>query len=735
MSLFGTSPDDSPLPHPASRSTNSLFADDAAPGSKSKSSLFNDDEGTSDSPWNMPTPKKAGRAELIKSLLPASDVPDSYVDTFDAVLNTDGQHGSGISLASLKKVLRASELSDGNQSKVLGIIAPDGQERAGGFGRSEFNVLLALIGLAQEHEEITLDGVDERRKSLPEPSLPSLTLGGPVKVSDTTDDSVRTASQPPATPPSAKAPEDSSPSRTRNMRKDSLDFPEADPWGSPAPRKGTTPSQPQTSANTNGVSAPKHSTFGNGMPSRTTSNITTASAEPPADGLDGEPTAPSGNAGGGEWGPYDGPSGGTYPNPPNPGFGEAGFGGGDEEDPNRGGSNGPTRSFGGGRSNNRGVEEHVIVSVLPEKEGRFLFQHRNYEVSSARRGSKVIRRYSDFVWLLDCLHKRYPFRQLPLLPPKRVAVNGNHLSSDASFIEKRRRGLARFTNALVRHPVLCQEQLVVMFLTVPTELAVWRKQATISVQEEFSGKALPPSLEDSLPPTLDETFETVRNGVLRASEIYINFCTLLERLAKRNEGLAADQLRLSQALQALTETSESTYAVDTNDVPLLNTGLVATASHLVTGQSLLEDEARAWEEGALEDAKRQRDNLVSVRDMFDRRDRYARDNIPVLERRIESNETRLAGLRGRPEGTGKPGEIEKVEDAIIKDKQSIVAQHARGVFIRECIRDELTYFQQSQYHVSRLHQDWSQERVKYAELQADNWRSLADEVEGMPLGE
>src|SRR4051794_41043581 len=44
----------------------------------------------------------------------------------------------------------------------------------------------------------------------------------------------------------------------------------------------------------------------------------------------------------------------------------------------------------------------------------------NYQVASARRGSKVVRRYSDFVWLLDCLQKRYPFRQLPLLPPKRV---------------------------------------------------------------------------------------------------------------------------------------------------------------------------------------------------------------------------------------------------------------------------------------------------------------------------
>lgn len=62
-----------------------------------------------------------------------------------------------------------------------------------------------------------------------------------------------------------------------------------------------------------------------------------------------------------------------------------------------------------------------MVTLMPEKEGVFLFQHHNYEVTSARRGSKVVRRYSDFVWLLDCLHKRYPFRVLPLLPPKRVA--------------------------------------------------------------------------------------------------------------------------------------------------------------------------------------------------------------------------------------------------------------------------------------------------------------------------
>lgn len=79
------------------------------------------------------------------------------------------------------------------------------------------------------------------------------------------------------------------------------------------------------------------------------------------------------------------------------------------------------RSLGLGRTTNPQVEETVTVALLPEKEGLFMFQHRNYEVKSARRGSTVIRRYSDFVWLLDCLQKRFPFRQLPLLPPKRVS--------------------------------------------------------------------------------------------------------------------------------------------------------------------------------------------------------------------------------------------------------------------------------------------------------------------------
>lgn len=205
-----------------------------------------------------------------------------------------------------------------------------------------------------------------------------------------------------------------------------------------------------------------------------------------------------------------------------------------------------------------------------------------------------------------------------------------------------------------------------MFLTVPTELAVWRKQATISVQDEFAGRALPPGLEDSLPAELEDLFQRTRGGVRRSAELYIGVCSVMDRLVKRSEGVAADHARMALSLMSLTEATADTYATDANEVPLVNDGLIAMSKHLRTSQTLMEDEARAWDEGVLEDLKRQRDALVSVRDLFDRRERLDRDNIPALERRIDNNETKLANLRAKPDGLIKPGEIERVVEAIIK---------------------------------------------------------------------
>jgi sorting nexin-8 len=165
MSLFGTSP---PEPHHTSSNANakSLFGDDLATSTAptASSSLFADDVSDT-SPWSMPTPKKAARRELVKNLLPATDVPETYIDAYDTVLDSKDRVGAGIGLTGIKNILATSRLSASDQAKILNFVVPGGQEIANGLGRSEFNVLLALIGLGQEGDDITLDSVDERRKS------------------------------------------------------------------------------------------------------------------------------------------------------------------------------------------------------------------------------------------------------------------------------------------------------------------------------------------------------------------------------------------------------------------------------------------------------------------------------------------------------------------------------------------------------------------------------------------
>lgn len=204
-----------------------------------------------------------------------------------------------------------------------------------------------------------------------------------------------------------------SPSKPSKPRQDSFGGdPTSDPWASPAPRQDTPRATGSSTTQSNGLSSSAMRTT-NGVP-RTTSGFTTR-----GDGSDPPRSSPTesriGSSAGGGWGSYNGSSGGFSDQPTlGGGFGDSGDG--QSNQPDRNSQLPVTASI----TIPPGTGEMVTVTMLPEKEGSFLFQHNNYEVKTLRRGSTVIRRYSDFVWLLDCLQKRYPFRRLPLLPPKRV---------------------------------------------------------------------------------------------------------------------------------------------------------------------------------------------------------------------------------------------------------------------------------------------------------------------------
>lgn len=166
MSLFGSSPDDSSSANQAAQPEHkSLFDETQRPGASSSASLFDDNAESGPSPWSFPSPKKSGRSDLVKNLLPASDVPESYIDAYDILLESGYKVASGsVSLSGAKKVFEGSGLGAAEQTRILGLVT-GGEESQGGLSRSEFNVIVALMGLSQENEEATLDGVDERRKS------------------------------------------------------------------------------------------------------------------------------------------------------------------------------------------------------------------------------------------------------------------------------------------------------------------------------------------------------------------------------------------------------------------------------------------------------------------------------------------------------------------------------------------------------------------------------------------
>lgn len=160
MSLFGTSPDE-----PSRTQIKSSLFDDEAVGAAQKqgSGLFADTPSEDNSPWAFTSPKKQARGNLIKTLLPASQVPEYYIDAFDALLQSSNATGSGLSLAIVRKYLQSTNLTPGQQGNILDVVTSSGQTST--IDRGEFNVLLALIGLTQEGDDATLDGVDERRSS------------------------------------------------------------------------------------------------------------------------------------------------------------------------------------------------------------------------------------------------------------------------------------------------------------------------------------------------------------------------------------------------------------------------------------------------------------------------------------------------------------------------------------------------------------------------------------------
>ncbi|CAH6723411.1 sorting nexin Mvp1p [[Candida] jaroonii] len=394
----------------------------------------------------------------------------------------------------------------------------------------------------------------------------------------------------------------------------------------------------------------------------------------------------------------------------------------------------------------------VNIKEVPEKEG-LLFKHINYVIShqvnlgmNAPAGmKKVIRRYSDFVWLLEYLLKKYPFRIIPGLPPKKFTVGA---SPDSQFLQRRRRGLYRFLNQIIKHPVLRGDAVVVTFLTVPTDLASWKKQAQIDYSLEFKGNKISPSFMNNIWPSIAEDFlekwKIAESSIGSIIESWTKIVLLVERYERRQQQIAYDNNKFVEMLNKFEDLNNAIYpfedkknGVFTNsnkdDMLSINSSINSISDFFNGSSKLIVDDIFEINTSILEKFKNYLDYLYSIVELFDRCKKLSGNNISQLQVKIKENEEKFNRLNNE-EADIKGSDIAKLKQLIINDKQEMFQQLNKDWLIKQCCLQEFIKFQETQFLLSELWIDWSKGRTRYQQKLTNLHENMNDSISNdMPL--
>ncbi|KAJ1980735.1 Sorting nexin mvp1 [Dimargaris cristalligena] len=447
-------------------------------------------------------------AEFWKGLqLGDNDVSSVYDIAFNTALPQNGR----VALTNVRQVLTLSSLAESHLSRIFRIVQqirlgesathPNAQSTdAETINRYEFNIVLALAAMAQKNMALTTDNLVAHRHDLPKPNLPEIetfivrsvvsrSASRPLLAKPRTrlsrfgdwyrgrgtasQDNLSTMAstepvlEPPPPPAAVTAPR--SGGTIESSPRDSPSYPSLvsrfnadtlivnDPWKAAATSSTNTAPQSQP-PRVFSLSRKSSSSFLTIRKVNSSSHLSAVKSRNPIfSNPGGQPSnMPASWTG-------ETPSADGAPGADRNGL-RAALSSTEEEDVGGGAMSQISAQF------SRLELNPVQVSVNEEKGGS-LFKYVNYILSWEARKTNVLRRFSDFWWLLEVFHKKYPYRMLPTLPPKSLA------SSDDKFLEKRRRGLSRFICFLVRHPVLSRDQLLTDFLTF--------EEQSHSVQTQF----------------------------------------------------------------------------------------------------------------------------------------------------------------------------------------------------------------------------------------------------------
>ncbi|KAL3230248.1 Sorting nexin MVP1 [Nakaseomyces bracarensis] len=377
----------------------------------------------------------------------------------------------------------------------------------------------------------------------------------------------------------------------------------------------------------------------------------------------------------------------------------------------------------------------VSIEEIPEREG-LLFKHANYAVkhlvdlpnTDPPKNRTVIRRYSDFLWLQEVLLKRYPFRMIPDLPPKKIGTQ----NLDPVFLSKRRTGLHKFINLIMKHPKLSKDDLVLTFLTVPTDISSWRKQASYDTSDEFTDRKISQDFVKIWRKDLADKWNETANSIDKLIDTWSKISILVDRHEKRMKVIANERNLMKTMIKEFGDMSKFLYPSETNPTILdINNGLSIINNHIDKTNEHIDNEIKESKEKVSPKFRIFTDILLSLKNVFERYRMMAANNVSILQKHININLEKLDGMKGKPDASGQ--EYERIKFTIQKDRKSMYEQSNRAWLIRECILEEFTIFQETQYMITYAFQEWVKLNSKYSGLILNEWESATDHALEMPL--
>ncbi|KAG0319775.1 Sorting nexin mvp1 [Dissophora globulifera] len=290
------------------------------------------------------------------------------------------------------------------------------------------------------------------------------------------------------------------------------------------------------------------------------------------------------------------------------------------------------------------------------------------------------------------------------------------------------------------------------YIVESKELALWRKNVVISTEDEFTSQLpIPSDLAKQVPLTLETQLSVIRKRLPASIEYYRSMAIIMDRMQKRTEAAAADYTRFGLALNALADCERQCYVEECHNCQQLSQGYTKIASHFGQASFALEEQGKAIQREMVEDLKRHRDLLVSVKELLQRHDRSREaGTIEALQKRISNNMTKLDTLKEAAMAAASAAgaandtnsaldygahdmQIEKITNNLYTDRMELEVQKQRAVLLEYTLWIEITYFHKNQAMITTMYQNFVTEHCKTGRSLNDTWKSLSRVVHDMPM--